>query len=326
MGIMRRWPDRMFSRAMLNGGEENMWPFQTKDATSGQKNPSRTFTRDVAQYIHEDWSPLAFLSAPPKGILIRNLEQDGFFWDRYHDLTLKGHKKMQLAVMPPQVSGLAATFKSPPPGCAGPPAFPFKSPPTQRPPGLEDIQPTQNRTWQVGSSSGQPVLVSVPEQTEVVEDYEMVNADPPPSQIESQTESQTESQNEPQTVGVLPLEETSYGCQASGSWNPQGISPEMPPQPISSTERPYGTVQFREMMEMYLATWTEAQSRTETLRRLRLLCDDPIKMDIMTMFATHAVQFFDETTLPSNPHEREWMEIQLGMMQGKVTPVDLTRL
>ena len=100
LGIMRRWPDRTFSRAMLNGGEENRWPFQTKDATSGRKNPSRTFTRDVAQYVPKDWSPLAFLSAPPKGILIRNLEQDGFFWDRYHDLTLEGHKKMQLAVMP----------------------------------------------------------------------------------------------------------------------------------------------------------------------------------------------------------------------------------
>ena len=52
--------------------------------------------------------------------------------------------------------------------------------------------------------------MSVPEPAEVVEDYEMVNADPPPSQIESQTESQTESQNEPQTVGALPMEETSY--------------------------------------------------------------------------------------------------------------------
>ena len=104
------------------------------------KKPNESLTQNLTinlfKLFHAVWP----------GILIRNLEQDGFFWDRYHDLTLEGHKKMQLAVMPPQVSGLAATFKAPPPGCAGPPAFPFKSPPTQRPLGLEETQPIQNQT------------------------------------------------------------------------------------------------------------------------------------------------------------------------------------
>ena len=100
----------------------------------------------------------------------------------------------------------------------------------------------------------------------------------------------------------------------------------MPPQPTYSTSRPFGTVQFREMMDMYLATWTEAKTKTETLRPLRELCDDPVKVDIMTMFATHALHYFDEATLPSDPRESDWMEIRMGIMQGTIIPVDLTRL
>ena len=77
---------------------------------------------------------------------------------------------------------------------------------------------------------------------------------------------------------------------------------------------------------VYLATWTEAKMKTETLRRLRELCDDPVKVDIMTMFSTHVVYYFDETTLPSDPRESDWMEIKMGIMQGKIIPLDLTRL
>ena len=117
----------------------------------------------------------------------------------------------------------------------------------------------------------------------------------------------------------------SYECQASGHLN-QEISPEAPPQPTDSTNRPYGTIQFSEMLEMYLATWSEGKTRTQTLARLRALCDNAIQTDIMTMFATNAVYFFDETSPPTNLRESDWMWIQSGIMQGEIVPVDLTKL
>ena len=127
---------------------------------------------------------------------------------------------------------------------------------------------------------------------------------------------QTSSQNE-----TTP----SYECQANGHLN-QEISPEVPPQPTDSTNRPYGTIQFREMLEMYLATWSEGKTRTQTLIRLRSLCDNSVQTDIMTMFATHAMYFFDEKTPPTNPRESDWMWIQSGIMQGEIIPTDLTKL
>ena len=84
----------------------------------------------------------------------------------------------------------------------------------------------------------------------------------------------------------------SYECQASGHLN-QEIAPEVPSevplQPTDSANRPYGTIQFREMLEMYLATWSEGKTRTQILIRLRSLCHDSVQTDIMTMFATHAM-------------------------------------
>ena len=121
----------------------------------------------------------------------------------------------------------------------------------------------------------------------------------------------------------------SYECHASGHLN-QEIAPEVPtevpPQPTDSANRPYGTIQFREMLEMYLATWSEGKTRTQTLARLRALCGNAIQTDIRTMFATHAVYFFDETTPPTNPRESDGMWIQSGIMQSGIVPVDLTKL
>ena len=77
---------------------------------------------------------------------------------------------------------------------------------------------------------------------------------------------------------------------------------------------------------MYLATWSEGKTRTQTLARLRELCDTAIQADIMTMFATHAVYFFDETTPPTNPRESDVLCIQSGIIQGEIVPVDLTKL
>ena len=306
LGIMRQWPSRAFCRAMLNGGEENKWPFHSKDTT--QKHPWRTFLRDATHYVPKDWNPIAFLSTPMTGVRIRNLQEAQSaldLWMGRLDLTPAGHSRMQVAAMPPQVSGRVANFKAPPPGCTVPPSFPFKSlPPPRRPPGLEENLPTQNQTGPAGSSSGQPVLVNVPSETEetVVEDYTMVDVD------------QTPSQNEP-TI--------SYECQASGRLNPE-ILPTMPPQPKDSSNRPYGQLQFREMFEMYVKHWNEGQTRTKTLMILRSLCETAIQEDIMMMFETHAVYFFEETTLPTNSHESEFERVQLGIMNGEIAPANLT--
>ena len=96
-GIIRQWPSRAFRRAMLNGGEENKWPFNMRDPRDGQKNPSRTFLRDTTQYVPKDWNPIALLSGPPNGRQIRNLEeaQSGLdFWMGSLDLPASGHSRL----------------------------------------------------------------------------------------------------------------------------------------------------------------------------------------------------------------------------------------
>ena len=264
--------------------------------------------------IPREWNPIAFLSFTPNGRQTRNLEeaQSGLdFWMGSLDLSPCGHSLLQIAALPPQVSGCVAKFKAPPPGCMGPPTYPFKSPPPQhRPPGLESQPmgylsvPKSNQTGQAGSSSGQPVLVTVPVTTEetTAEDYTMVDVD------------QTPSQNQPTS---------SYNCQASGHLNLE-IMTTMPPQPTSSSNRPYDQLEFREMFEMYWKNWDKGQTRTKTRLILRSMCETAIQEDIIMMFETHAVYFFEETTPPTNSHESSFDRVQCRIMNGEIAPANLT--
>ena len=100
----------------------------------------------------------------------------------------------------------------------------------------------------------------------------------------------------------------------------------MPPQPTDSSSRPYGQLEFREMFEMYVNNWSEGQTRTKTLSILRQLCETAVQEDIMMMFQTHAVYFFDEKTLPVDSHENDFFWIQSGIMNGEIDAANLTEL
>ena len=97
----------------------------------------------------------------------------------------------------------------------------------------------------------------------------------------------------------------------------------MPPQPTDSWNRLYGQLQFRSVLDMYQKNWEQGQTRTKTLGILRSMCETTIQEDAMMMFQTHAM-YFEEDTLSTNPHEDDFLSLQLAMMRGEIAPVSLT--
>ena len=75
---------------------------------------------------------------------------------------------------------------------------------------------------------------------------------------------------------------------------------------------------------MYVNTWNQGQTRTKTLMILRSLWETAIQEEIMMMFETHAVYFFEETTPPTNSHESEFDRAQYRIMKGEIAPTNLT--
>ena len=98
----------------------------------------------------------------------------------------------------------------------------------------------------------------------------------------------------------------------------------MPPQPTDSWNRPYGQLQFRSMLDTYKKNWEQGQTRSKTLGILRSMCETTLQEDAMMIFQTHAVYFFEENTLPTNPNEDDFLSLQLAMMRGEIVSASLT--
>ena len=104
-------------------------------------------------------------------------------------------------------------------------------------------------------------------------------------------------------------------------------TPTMPPQILdtNSWTRLYGSYQFRIFLQTHVGYWNQGKTRTATLEIMRSVCDSETEQDMMIMFTAHAMHFFLEDSLPTDPKE-EFNRVQEAVANGTAaaTPVPIS--